>query len=109
MPLIISIPSTHRDILLLKNGFMATLERKINIVLQKSIDGITYWLSELLSRQKKNDFKPKDEEGAMMSMGTLPCMQSVDFITRIYRAASQSLQGKNFEAFLRRVGNAFHS
>ncbi|KAG2203235.1 hypothetical protein INT46_000425 [Mucor plumbeus] len=109
LPLIISIPSTHRDILLLKNGFMAQLERKINIVLQKSIDGITYWLTELLSRQKKNDFKPKDEEGAMMSMGTLPCMQSVDFITRVYRAASQSLQGKNFEAFLRRVGNAFHS
>ncbi|KAL7308281.1 Exocyst complex component 5, variant 2 [Mucor circinelloides] len=109
LPLIVGIPSTHRDILLLKNTFMATLERKINIVLQKSIDGITYWLSEILSRQKKNDFKPKDEEGAMMSMGTLPCMQSVDFITRVYRAASQALQGKNFEAFLRRIGNAFHS
>ncbi|CAO0793270.1 unnamed protein product [Mucor circinelloides] len=109
LPLIVGIPSTHRDILLLKNTFMATLERKINIVLQKSIDGITYWLSEILSRQKKNDFKPKDEEGAMMSMGTLPCMQSVDFITRVYRAASLALQGKNFEAFLRRIGNAFHS
>ncbi|GAN09236.1 exocyst complex component Sec10 [Mucor ambiguus] len=109
LPLIVSIPSTHRDILSLKNTFMATLERKINIVLQKSIDGITYWLSEILSRQKKNDFKPRDEEGAMMSMGTLPCMQSVDFITRVYRAASQALQGKNFEAFLRRIGNAFHS
>ncbi|KAI7890173.1 exocyst complex component Sec10-domain-containing protein [Mucor mucedo] len=109
LPLVISIPSTHRDLLTLKNTFMATLERKINIVLQKSIEGITYWLSEILSRQKKNDFRPKDEEGAMMSMGTQPCMQSVDFITRVYRAASQALQGKNFEAFLRRVGNAFHS
>lgn len=88
---------------------MATLERKINIVLQKSIEGITYWLSEILGRQKKNDFRPKDEEGAMMSMGTQPCMQSVDFITRVYRAASHALQGKNFEAFLRCIGNAFHS
>lgn len=88
---------------------MAQLERKINIVLQKVIEGITYWLSELLSRQKKNDFRPKDEEVAMMSMGTQPCMQSIDFLARIYRSAANSLQGKNFEAFLRRVGNAFHS
>ncbi|KAI8095157.1 exocyst complex component Sec10-like protein [Thamnidium elegans] len=109
LPLVISIPSTHRDMLTLKNVFMATLERKINIVLQKSIEGITYWLSELLVRQKKNDFKPKDEEVAMMSMGTQPCMQCVDFIARVYRSASTALQGKNFEAFLRRIGNAFHS
>lgn len=95
--------------LTLKNTFMATIERKVNIVLQKSIEGITYWLSELLGRQKKNDFKPKDEEVAMMSMGTQPCMQCVDFITRVYRSASTALQGKNFEAFLRRIGNAFHS
>lgn len=88
---------------------MATLERKINIVLQKSIEGITSWLSELLSRQKKNDFRPKDEEGAMMSMGTQPCMQTIDFIVKVYRSASNALQGKNFEAFLRRIGNAFHS
>lgn len=109
LPLVISIPSTHRDMLTVKNTFMATLERKINIVLQKSIEGITSWLSEILSRQKKNDFRPKDEEGAMMSMGTQPCMQSVDFITKVYRSASSALQGKNFEAFLRRIGNAFHS
>ncbi|KAI9248123.1 exocyst complex component Sec10-like protein [Helicostylum pulchrum] len=109
LPLVISIPSTHRDMLALKNAFMTALERKINIVLQKSIEGITYWLSELLGRQKKNDFKPKDEEVAMMSMGTQPCMQCVDFIARVYRSASNALQGKNFEAFLRRIGNAFHS
>ncbi|GAA5804381.1 hypothetical protein HPULCUR_009869 [Helicostylum pulchrum] len=106
LPLVISIPSTHRDMLALKNAFMTALERKINIVLQKSIEGITYWLSELLGRQKKNDFKPKDEEVAMMSMGTQPCMQCVDFIARVYRSASNALQGKNFEAFLRRIGNA---
>lgn len=88
---------------------MASLEKKVNNILKKSIEVTTYWLSELLSRQKKNDFKPKDEEDAMMSMGTQPCMQAIDFITRIYRAASNSLQGKNLEAFLRRIGNAFHS
>lgn len=88
---------------------MASLEKKVNNILKKSIEVVTFWLSELLSRQKKNDFRPKDEEDAMMSMGTQPCMQSIDFITRVYRAASTSMQGKNLEAFLRRIGNAFHS
>jgi hypothetical protein len=31
---------------------------------------ITYWLTEILGRQKKNDFKPRDEEVVMMSNGT---------------------------------------
>ncbi|KAI8985304.1 exocyst complex component Sec10-like protein [Pilobolus umbonatus] len=109
LPLVISIPSSHRDMLAIKNSFMAILERKINVVLQKSIEGVTYWLSELLTRQKKNDFRPKDEEVAMMSMGTQPCIQSVDFMVRIYKAASTALQGRNFESFLRCIGNAFHS
>lgn len=32
------------------------------------------WLGECLSRQKRNDFKPKDEEVVMMSMGTQVCV-----------------------------------
>ncbi|KAI9478733.1 MAG: exocyst complex component Sec10-like protein [Benjaminiella poitrasii] len=109
LPLVISNPSTHRDILFSKNNFISSLEKKINIVLQKSIDGIIYWLSELLSRQKKNDFRPRDEEVTMMSMGTQPCVQSVDFIACVYHSVSNSLQKKNLESFLRRVGHAFHS
>lgn len=31
---------------------------------------ITYWLTEILGRQKRNDFKPRDEEVVMMSNGT---------------------------------------
>lgn len=105
----ITVPSSHRDILALKNAFMASVEQKINSILQKSIEGTMFWLGEILSRQKKNDFRPKDEEVAMMNMGTQPCMQSIEFVTKVYRAASNALQGKNFEAFLKRIGNGFHS
>ncbi|KAL4211157.1 exocyst complex component Sec10 [Rhizopus microsporus] len=109
LPLVITVPSSHRDILALKNAFMASVEQKINNILQKSIEGTMFWLGEILSRQKKNDFRPKDEEVAMMNMGTQPCMQSIEFVTKVYRAASNALQGKNFEAFLKRIGNGFHS
>lgn len=49
---------------------MGALEGKSNDVLQKELDGITSWLTELLSRQKRNDFKPRDEDVIMMSTGT---------------------------------------
>ncbi|KAI9251571.1 exocyst complex component Sec10-like protein, partial [Sporodiniella umbellata] len=109
LPLVTGTPSTHRDLLVLKNKFMASLEQKINRLLQKTVEGVVYWLGEILGRQKKNDFKPKDEEVAMMSMGTQPCMQSIEFITKVFRSAAQALQGKNFEAFLKHIGSGFHS
>lgn len=70
VPLVASAPSTHRSILSSKNKFMGALEGKSNDVLQKELDGITSWLTELLSRQKRNDFKPRDEDVIMMSTGT---------------------------------------
>ena len=49
---------------------MAALESKANDVLRKELESITSWLKELLSLQKRNDFRPKDEDVIMMSMGT---------------------------------------
>ncbi|KAG0169430.1 Exocyst complex component 5 [Apophysomyces sp. BC1034] len=109
VPLVITAPSVHKDVLSVKNNFMSSLEQKVNSLLVKAIDEITNWLNEILSRQKKNDFRPKDEEVVMMSMGTQPCVQSMEFIERIFKVASKSLQGKNFELFLLKIGHAFHS
>ncbi|CAO3671954.1 unnamed protein product [Rhizopus stolonifer] len=109
LPLVTCVPSTHRDLLVSKNTFLANLEQKINTLLQKIVEGVMHWLGEILSRQKKNDFRPKDEEMAMMSIGTTPCMQSIEFVTKVFRSASGALQGKNFEAFLKHIGNGFHS
>lgn len=71
VPLVVGSPSIHRQVLNSKNKFMSALEDKTNAMLQKQLDGAISWLSELLSRQKRNDFKPKDEEVIMMSMGTM--------------------------------------
>ncbi|KAL1927727.1 hypothetical protein VTP01DRAFT_3548 [Rhizomucor pusillus] len=109
VPLVVGSPSIHRQVLNSKNEFMSALENKTNTVLQKQLDGAISWLSELLSRQKRNDFKPKDEEVIMMSMGTMPCIQCVDFINKVHGAASKSLQGKNLEMFLFRLGQEFHA
>ncbi|KAI8089981.1 exocyst complex component Sec10-like protein [Halteromyces radiatus] len=109
VPLVIGTPSVHRDSLVNKNKFLSTLETKVNSVVTRSIEAITYWLNETLAKQKKNDFRPKDEEVVMMSNGTMPCVYSVEFLTKIYRAAIKTLQGKNLESYLLNVGSEFHS
>ncbi|KAI9310283.1 exocyst complex component Sec10-like protein [Dichotomocladium elegans] len=109
VPLVVGAPSVHRSILSSKNEFMGALEAKANDVLQRELAGITTWLNELLSRQKRNDFRPRDEDVIMMSMATQPCVQIIDFITRIYRAASKSMQGKNLEMFLLKIGQTLHT
>ncbi|KAI8063627.1 exocyst complex component Sec10-like protein [Gongronella butleri] len=109
IPLVIAAPSTHRESLASKNKFLDTLEKKMNYVLLRSTDAVKYWLSEILNRQKRNDFRPKDEEVVMMSNGTAPCVQSVEFLTKIYRAAVKALPGKNLESFLLAIGNQFHA
>ncbi|CAO3578914.1 unnamed protein product [Absidia cylindrospora] len=109
VPLIVGAPSVHRDSLASKNKFLATLESKVNYVVSRSIEAIIYWLTDILSRQKKNDFRPKDEEVVMMSNGTMPCVYCVEFLTKIYRSAIKTLQGKNLESYLLNVGSEFHS
>ncbi|CAO3622249.1 unnamed protein product [Cunninghamella blakesleeana] len=109
VPIVIGAPSIHRNSLANKNAFLSTLEIKINNVISRSIEAITYWLSDILGRQKKNDFSPRVEEVLMMSNGTVPCVNSVEFLTKVYRAATKSLQGKNLEAYLLNIGNEFHT
>lgn len=41
---------------------MTELENKANSLLQKEVDAITNWLGSLLSKQKRNDFRPKEED-----------------------------------------------
>jgi hypothetical protein len=41
---------------------MTDLENKANSLLQREVDAITNWLGSLLSKQKRNDFRPKEED-----------------------------------------------
>jgi exocyst complex component 5 len=57
-----SQPTIHRDLLIKKNELIAVLETKVNVVIQKSIDFAIVWMTQILSKQKKFDYKPKDNE-----------------------------------------------
>jgi hypothetical protein len=71
--------------------------------------GITAWLALLLGKQKKNDYRPKDEEMSFARNNTEPCSLSCEFLETVRESAKEGLSGKNAEVFLTEVGVSFHT
>ena len=70
---------------------------------------IVAWLTILLAKQKKLDFKPKNDDMAFARNNTEPCLLACDFLVKVKEAASLSLSGRNVEVFLTEVGVTFHT
>lgn len=108
------------------------MEGKVNNVIQKAIDSeylfkkkskkklwglerltaqkdVISWLSYLLTKQKKNDYKPKNDDLSFARTITEPCGLCCEFLTTVKDAANEGLSGKNAEAFLTEVGVSFHT
>lgn len=84
------------------------MEGKINNLIQKTIDLILAYLSFVLTKQKKNDYKPKDDELSFARTNTDPCRIGCEFLETVREAAKEGLSGKNVVAFLTEVGVSFH-
>ncbi|CAO3675747.1 unnamed protein product [Umbelopsis vinacea] len=108
LPLIATSTAVHRQTVARKNDFMTELENKANGLLQREVDAITNWLAGLLSKQKRNDFRPKEEE-VILTLTTQPCTQCVDFVKRMQASVSNAFTGKNKETILTEIGSVFHS
>ncbi|KAJ3252097.1 Exocyst complex component 5, partial [Borealophlyctis nickersoniae] len=104
LPAITLSPTTHRDMVVYKNDFMSAVEYRLNVLLQKVIDAVTNWLAALLAKQKKFDYRPKEEGGVGISVTAC-----ADFLLKVNEAAKKYLDGENGEIFLTEIGVSFHS
>lgn len=66
------------------------------------------WLSTQLAKQKRNDFKPRDDDLSFARVNTEPCVACCESLEKVRDCAKQSLGGKNLEVFLTEIGVAFH-
>ncbi|BEI80543.1 hypothetical protein CcaverHIS002_0110720 [Cutaneotrichosporon cavernicola] len=108
VPLTSSAPVVRREMTTFNQHNVVLLEGKINTLVQKAVDVIVSWLAQLLLKQRKNDYKPKNDDLSFARTNTEPCDLICDFLGNL-QAASTALSGKNREAFLLEVGVAFHS
>lgn len=67
------------------------------------------WLSAQLAKQKKNDFKPRNDDLSFARVNTEPCVACCEMLEKVGEAAKQNLSGKNLEVFLTEIGITFHS
>jgi len=65
-------------------------------------------MGNLLTRQKKNDYRPKNDELSFARTTTEPCEACCEFLGTVKDTVKEGLSGKNAEAFLTEVGVAFH-
>ncbi|KAF9582414.1 Exocyst complex component 5 [Lunasporangiospora selenospora] len=106
LPLTVPSPQVYRDTVLQKNKLMANVESKVNTTIQKEIDVILTWLETCLGRQRRSDFKPKDDEVELMA--TKPCMDCCVFLKKMYETVRNCFDGKNIEMFLMEIGISFY-
>lgn len=109
IPLTSSAATVRRELTTFNQHNVVRMEDKINAVILKAIDTITNWLAYLLTKQKRNDYKPKNDELSFARTNTEPCELCCDFLGKVKEVVSHSLTGKNEEAVLTEVGISFHS
>ncbi|KAK9897374.1 exocyst complex component Sec10 [Cystobasidium minutum MCA 4210] len=108
LPLAGSSLAMRREMSAYNAGSMTRIENRINELEQKMTDAITSWLSTLLSRQKKMDFKPKADANLFETERTEPCAACCNFMLRVREVVLASLSGKNQEGLLTDIGIIFH-
>ncbi|KAJ8473503.1 hypothetical protein ONZ45_g16264 [Pleurotus djamor] len=109
LPLASSSVTIRRESVVFNNQALNSIEGKTNALIQKITDIIAAWLSVQLSKQKKNDFKPRNDDLSFARVNTEPCEACCEMLEKVRDAAQESLSGRNLEIFFTEVGVAFHS
>lgn len=65
-------------------------------------------LTAQLAKQKKHDFRPRNDDGLFDRVSTEPCSACCDLLDKVREAAAEHLSGQNRENFLVEIGVAFH-
>ncbi|KAI9352722.1 exocyst complex component Sec10-like protein [Obelidium mucronatum] len=107
IPMLSQSPTIHRDAVITKNEFMETLETKMNLIIKTHVNAIQEWIETLLQKQKRADYKPKDEQ-MVSSPSTATCVQVCEFLNKVHIKAEIYFEGINLTGFLNEIGSIFH-
>lgn len=127
LPLASTSVTVRREMVVFNNQTISRLEGAVNHVLQRLMDCKCYgqfcstcglmlgiiavltWLSSQLSKQKRSDFKPRNDDLSFARVNTEPCVACCETLEKVRDAAKENLSGKNLEVFLTEIGIGFHA
>ncbi|OJD32932.1 exocyst complex component sec10 [Diplodia corticola] len=91
---------TRREIEKTTNATITNLENKISTILQKTIDVCLSWAAKLLQGQKKQDFRPRDEDLVSLGAETPTCLATTRFLDKVATQATATLSQPALGLFL---------
>jgi hypothetical protein len=111
LPLTSSNITLRRDIDKSSSATLSNLESKISSILHRTLDTSLAWVAKLLTNQKKNDFRPKDEElaSAIEALQTPTCLSIFNFLSKVASLATETLDGANLSSFLSELASGLRS
>ena len=127
LPLANASVTVRREMSIFNNQTLSRVEGGANGMLQRVADGmfgrkpvipslitrcstaIIAWLTTQLAKQKRNDFKPRNDDLSFSRVNTEPCEACCDVLEKVRDVAKESLSGKNLEMFLTSIGVTFHT
>ncbi|CCA68145.1 related to exocyst complex 100 kDa component [Serendipita indica DSM 11827] len=107
LPLASSSIVVRREMALFNNQVINRIEGLTTGVLQRLADATVKWLTTQLGKQKKTDFKPRNDD--LSQTNTEACQASCNTLKKVHEAAKEFLSGGNQESFLMEIGVNFHS
>ncbi|KAK6460496.1 exocyst complex component SEC10 [Scheffersomyces coipomensis] len=102
LPCSINTPNIKNRMVNLTNNYVSRCELSLNIILTDTLELIANKIAFFLTKQKKKDFYCDTIED-----DTEACESISEFLISIYDKSSISLNGKNLESFLNKVGTNF--
>jgi len=109
LPLANTSVTVRREMTIFNNQTLSRIEGAVNGMVQRVADAIIGFLGTQLAKQKKNDFKPKDDDQSFARVNTEPCEACCDTLEKVRDVARENISGKNLEGFFTEIGVAFHT
>ncbi len=115
IPLATANVTIRRDMEKTSTAAIDGMEEKVNSIMQRSIDVVLVWVTKLLTRQQKSDFRPKDDAlsggGAWLEqLQTSTCMAIFTFMSKFHNLALTALSpSPNLTTFLTELAVNFRT
>ncbi|KAJ1921387.1 Exocyst complex component 5 [Mycoemilia scoparia] len=107
-PLVTGSHTAYQDIVAIKNSTMHRLESEVNTLVIKLIQASTQWISFTLSKQKKTDFQPSEDNLMALSSSTEPCNDCTEYLSMFCEYANSCFDTQNRTRILAELGNTVH-
>lgn len=109
IPLAVSNVTVRREMEKTLNTTVSRIEDKISTIRSRTIDVALSWVTKLLARQNKADFRPKDDAIGIEQLQTSTCTSVFDFLVKVRDLSSRGAEGRNAEIFFTELAIGFRS